>query len=80
MKNKSLWKVIVQDSRGLPQETRTAIEHLANTKNVIAIIAVTGTAEALEAAREAESESASDFNHFKKKGYHLAVNMFSSIF
>ena len=53
-KNKSLWKVIVQDSRGLPQETRTAIEHLANTKNVIAIIAVTGTAEALEAAREAE--------------------------
>ncbi len=53
-RNKSLWKVIARDSRGLPDDTKAAIEHLANTDNVIAIIAVSGTAEALDAAREAE--------------------------
>src|SRR4030065_1259694 len=52
-KNKTLWKVVAQDSHGLPEETKKAIEYLANIENVMAIIAVTGTAEALDAAREA---------------------------
>ena len=51
--NKPLWKVIVKDSRGLPEGTKAAIEDLANIENVMVIIAVTGTAEAMEAAREA---------------------------
>jgi branched-chain amino acid transport system substrate-binding protein len=53
-KNKSLWKVIVEDSRGLPEGTKAAIAHLANAENVMAIIAITGTAEAMDAAREAD--------------------------
>ncbi len=53
-KKKPLWKVIVEDSRGLPEGTKAAIEHLANAENVMAIIAVTGTAEAMDAAREAD--------------------------
>ena len=53
-KNESLWKIIARDSRGLPDDTKAAIEHLANTDNVMAIIAVSGTAEALDAAREAQ--------------------------
>jgi branched-chain amino acid transport system substrate-binding protein len=52
-KNKTLWKVVAQDSRGLPEETKKAIEYLANVENVMAIVAVTGTPEALDAAREA---------------------------
>jgi ABC-type branched-subunit amino acid transport system substrate-binding protein len=52
-KNKTLWKVVAQDSRGLSEDTKKAIEHLANVENVMAIIAVTGTEEALDAAREA---------------------------
>jgi ABC-type branched-subunit amino acid transport system substrate-binding protein len=51
--NKPLWKAIVKDSRGLPEGTKAAIADLANIENVMAIIAVTGTAEAMEAAREA---------------------------
>jgi ABC-type branched-subunit amino acid transport system substrate-binding protein len=53
-KNKGLWKVIVEDSRGLPEGTKAAIAHLANAENVMAIVAVTGTAEAMDAAREAD--------------------------
>ena len=53
-KNKTSWKVIVEDSRGLPEGTKAAIAHLANAENVMAIIAVTGTAEAMDAAREAD--------------------------
>lgn len=53
-RNKSPWKIIAQDSRGNSEQTKAAIEYLAEKKNVIAIIAVTGTAEALDAAREAE--------------------------
>ena len=52
--NKPLWKVIVEDSSGLPEGTKAAIAYLANAENVIAIIAVTGTTEAIEAAREAD--------------------------
>lgn len=51
--NKTSRIVIVEDSRGLPEGTKAAIANLANTENVIAIIAVTGTAEAMDAAREA---------------------------
>lgn len=52
-KNIPLWKVIFEDSQGLPEDTKTAIARLANTENVMAIIAMTGTAEAMYAAREA---------------------------
>jgi ABC-type branched-subunit amino acid transport system substrate-binding protein len=51
--NKTSVDVIVEDSGGLPEKTKAAIAHLANDNNVIAIIAVTETAEAFEAAREA---------------------------
>ncbi len=51
--NRTLWKVVAEDSRGLPEGTRAAVEHLANVENVMAIVAVTGTTEAIEAAREA---------------------------
>ena len=52
--SKTPWKVITADSRGVPEGAKEAIAHLANDKNVIAIIAVAGTLEATEAAREAE--------------------------
>jgi branched-chain amino acid transport system substrate-binding protein len=51
--NKPLWKVIFKDSQGLPEGTKTAIANLANTENVMAVIAITGTAEAMDAASEA---------------------------
>ncbi len=51
--NKPPWEVIVEDSGGSPEKTKAAIAHLAGDKNIIAIIAVTETAEATEAAREA---------------------------
>lgn len=51
---KTPWKVIAADSRGVPEGAKEAIAHLANDENVIAIIAVAGTLEATEAAREAE--------------------------
>jgi len=42
-----------EDSQGLPEDTKTAIARLAIAENAMAIIAVTGTAEAMDAAREA---------------------------
>ncbi len=51
--NRTLWKVVAEDSRGLPEGAREAVEHLANAQNVMAIVAVAGTAEAIEAALEA---------------------------
>ncbi len=53
-RNKSPWKIIAQDSRGNPEQTKAAIEYLAEKENVIAIIAVAGATEAPDAAREAE--------------------------
>lgn len=53
-KNNPLWKVIFEDSQGLPEDTKAAVAHLANAENVIAIIAVTGTVEAMDAARGAD--------------------------
>jgi branched-chain amino acid transport system substrate-binding protein len=51
--NKKLWKVIAEDSRGVPEGARTAVERLADAENVMAIVAVCGTAEADAAALEA---------------------------
>ena len=52
--SKAPWKVIAADSRGVPEGAKEAIAHLANDENVMAIIAMAGTLEAIEAAREAE--------------------------
>jgi len=52
--NKTPWEVLAEDSQGTPEKTKTAIARLANDKNVMAIIAVSETAEALEAANEAQ--------------------------
>ena len=52
--SKSPWKVITADSRGVPEGAKEAIARLANDENVMAIIAVAGTLEATDAAREAE--------------------------
>ena len=51
----SPWKLVVEDSRESALSTRAAIERLATTGNVMAILAVAGTAEALEAAAEADT-------------------------
>jgi branched-chain amino acid transport system substrate-binding protein len=53
-KNKTSRKVIFEDSQGFSKGTSVAIEHLANAENVMVIIAVTGTAEAMDAAIEAD--------------------------
>jgi branched-chain amino acid transport system substrate-binding protein len=55
-KSMSPWKIIVEDSNGLPEGTRVAITNLVKNKNVIAIIAIAGSAEALDAAREAQKQ------------------------
>jgi branched-chain amino acid transport system substrate-binding protein len=53
-KNRSPWKIVAVDSRGLSDGVHAAVAHLARTQNLIAIIAVAGTAEAFDAAREAD--------------------------
>lgn len=50
----SPWKLIVEDFQDSTLSVRAAIERLAQAGNVMAIIAVVGTAEALDAAQEAE--------------------------
>ncbi len=52
-KNKTSWKIVAADSHGLPQGARDAVARLAKRENVIAIIAVAGTLEAIEVAQEA---------------------------
>ena len=52
--SKTRWKVIVADSRGVPEGIKEAIARLANDENVMTIMAVTGTPEATEAALAAE--------------------------
>jgi branched-chain amino acid transport system substrate-binding protein len=47
------WEIIAEDSQGLPDKTKLAVENLANVKNVMAIIAVSEKENALETAREA---------------------------
>jgi branched-chain amino acid transport system substrate-binding protein len=56
-KNGSPWKVIAEDSHGTPEGAKAAVAKLVKAKNVIAIIAIAGTAEAVDAAREAESQN-----------------------
>ncbi|MEN6420704.1 MAG: penicillin-binding protein activator [Smithella sp.] len=51
--NKPPWEVIVEDSQGSPEKTKAAVATLAENKNVLAIIALTETAEAMDVAREA---------------------------
>ena len=51
--NKPLWKVVIKDSHGTSEGIKEAIGNLADAENVMAIIAVTGTAEATNAASEA---------------------------
>jgi len=52
--SKTPWKVIAADSRGVSEGAKEAITRLANDENAMAIIAVTGTPEATEAALAAE--------------------------
>jgi ABC-type branched-subunit amino acid transport system substrate-binding protein len=51
--NKTAWEIIAEDSQGMPEKIKAAIASLANDKHVMAIISITETAEALDAAREA---------------------------
>jgi branched-chain amino acid transport system substrate-binding protein len=53
-KNRTPWKIVAADSRGLPEGGPAAVAHLARTQNVVAIIAVAGAVEAMEIAQEAE--------------------------
>ncbi len=50
----SPWKIVVADSRDTPEGIRQAVAYLADEAKVMAIIAMTGTAEATDAAREAQ--------------------------
>jgi ABC-type branched-subunit amino acid transport system substrate-binding protein len=52
-KNRTSWKIVASDSRGLPEGARNALAHLAKKGNVMAIIAVAGTLEAFEVVQEA---------------------------
>ena len=52
--SKTPWRVIAADSRGVPEGVKEAIARLANDENVMAIIALTGTPEASQAALAAE--------------------------
>ncbi len=51
---KTPWKIVVQDSSGIPENTRAAVAHLADKEKVIAIVAVAAAADAADAAQEAE--------------------------
>ena len=53
-KHKTPWRIIAEDSHGMPEGVKAAVAHLAKAQNVIAIIAVAGTAEAIEIAHEAD--------------------------
>jgi len=50
----SPWKIAVADSGGSPEKVKEAVAYLADEVKVMAIIAMTGTAEATDAAREAQ--------------------------
>lgn len=54
--NRTPWEVVAEDSQGSPEKIKTAMAHLANDKNVMAIIAVTEAAESMETAREAQRQ------------------------
>jgi hypothetical protein len=50
----SPWKIIVADSGDTVVEIKEAIAYLADVASVMAIVAISGTAEATDAAREAQ--------------------------
>lgn len=52
--NKATWKIVTEDSRGIREGASTAVARIATAENVIAIIAVAGTAEAAGIAQEAD--------------------------
>ncbi|PKN70013.1 MAG: hypothetical protein CVU54_08260 [Deltaproteobacteria bacterium HGW-Deltaproteobacteria-12] len=52
-KNRTSWKIVASDSRGLPEGARNAVAQLAKKGNVMTIIAVAGTLEAFEIVQEA---------------------------
>lgn len=51
--HKTKWEVIFEDSGETEEAAKTAIANLASNKNMTAIIAIAGTSEAMEIAREA---------------------------
>lgn len=55
-KNKTPWKIVADDSQRLSTGVKDAVARLSNTGNVIAIIAVAGTEEAFDIAREAAKQ------------------------
>lgn len=54
--NETPWRIVAEDSKRLATGIKNAVEHLSKKWNVIAIIAIAGTAEALDAAREAAKQ------------------------
>ncbi len=54
-RSRSPWKIIVADSGETPQKTKDAVKYLADQAHVMAIVAVSGTSEAIDAAREAQA-------------------------
>jgi len=48
------WKIVVADSGDTVEQTREAVRYLADEANVIAMVAIAGSAEAIEAAQEAQ--------------------------
>ncbi|MEE9910575.1 MAG: penicillin-binding protein activator [Deltaproteobacteria bacterium] len=50
----SPWKIIVADSGETPEKIKQAVAYLADQANVMAIVAISGTAEATDAALEAQ--------------------------
>jgi branched-chain amino acid transport system substrate-binding protein len=53
-RSSSPWEIVAADSGVTPEEIREAVSHLADDVNVIAIVAMSGTAEATIIAEEAQ--------------------------
>ena len=54
-RSSSSWEIVSADSGGTPEKIREAVSHLADDVNVIAIVAMSGTAEATVIAEEAQN-------------------------
>lgn len=54
-RSRAPWKIVVADSGETPQKMKDAVRYLADQAHVIAIAAVSGTGEAIDAAREAQT-------------------------
>lgn len=53
-RSKSPWEIVVADSGETPQKTKEAVSYLADGAKVLAIVAMSGTAEATVIAQEAQ--------------------------